>query len=357
MRRRGHGALTPTPRVAPRDATVAVTPAAAELTALGATVRFSAEVRDENGQVMAGVAVTWSSSDGSVVTVDASGLVTAVSNGTATITAASEGVSGAGAVTVVPASDSVAVSPAEATIDELGDTVRLAAEAFDANGHAVAGAEFSWESGHASVATVDAPGLVTAVTAGAATITATVGEASGTTEIMVIDMAWAADFVARQHVVDQVNVFMRVDPNCSADCEVRIFPGHGPPDLGGMKEVTGIDMGMMNPGWERAIEWWDEGRVANVRIVRTYADIEAAREDGDFALMWYLQTRSATSRWRLGGALQPCAIGMTRVYGFFRSPTVNGIQRQTGRMSGSDTAPTRETRMVSRRSAASPSPR
>ena len=38
--------------------------------------------------------------------------------------------------------------------------------------------------------------------AGNATITAMAGEASGTTEVMVIDMDWAADFVARTHVVD-----------------------------------------------------------------------------------------------------------------------------------------------------------
>ena len=31
------------------------------------------------------------------------------------------------------------------------------------------------------------------------------------------------------------------------------------------------------------------------------ADIEVAREDGDFAIMWYLQTRPATGRWQLGG--------------------------------------------------------
>ena len=285
----------------PRPATVAVSPATAEFSALSASAQLTAEVRDQSGNVMAGAAVAWSSTAASVATVDATGLVTAVANGTATITAASGGVSGTAAVTVAQAPDSVAVSPTEAIIAAPGDTVRLAAAAFDANGHVVGGAEFSWESSAASVATVDAAGLVTAVAAGTAAITAMAGEASGTTEITVIDMEWAADFVARQHVVDVVNVFMRVDPNCTADCERRIFPGHGSPDLGGMKEVTGIDMSMMNPGQERAIEWWDQGRVANVRIVRTYADIEVAREDGDSALMWYLQARPASGRWQLGG--------------------------------------------------------
>ena len=299
----GDSAIAPLPDP-PRPATVAVSPATAEFSALGASVQLTAEVRDQSRNVMSGVAVVWSSTAASVATVDAGGLVTAVADGIATITAASGEVSGTAAVTVTQAPDSVAVSPTEATIAALGDTVRLAAGAFDANGHAVAGAEFSWESTAASVATVDAAGLVTAIAGGAATITAMAGEASGTTEIMVIDLEWAADFVARQHVVDVMNVSVRVDPNCTADCRRRVYPGTHPGDLGGIKEVTGIDMSMTNPGSGSGRDYMDrfsDGRVANVREVRTYADIEVAREDGDFAIMWYLQTRPATGRWQLGG--------------------------------------------------------
>ena len=184
----GDGAMEPSPPPPEpsRATTVAVTPATAELTALGATVRFSAEVRDQNGNVMAGAAVSWSSSAASVATVDDAGLVTAVADGTATITAASGGVSGAAAATVTQAPDSVAVSPAEALI-AASDTARLAAHAFDANGHAVAGAEFSWESSAASVATVEAAGLVTAVGDGTAAITASAGSASGSAVVRVVD--------------------------------------------------------------------------------------------------------------------------------------------------------------------------
>ena len=84
----------------PRPTTVTVTPATTQLTALGDTVRLTAEVRDQNGQVMAGAAVTWSSSDPMVATVDAQGLVTAAGNGTATITATAGSASGSAAVTV-----------------------------------------------------------------------------------------------------------------------------------------------------------------------------------------------------------------------------------------------------------------
>ena len=49
----------------------------------------------------------------------------------------------------------------------------------------MAGAEFSWESSDAAVATVDASGLVTGVAVGVATITARAGSAQGTAEITI----------------------------------------------------------------------------------------------------------------------------------------------------------------------------
>ena len=170
----------------PRPTTLTVTPTTAELTALGATEQLTAEVRDQNGNVMAGAEFSWASSDDAVATVDGSGLVTAADNGTATVTATAGSASGTAAVTVTQVPDSVAVLPVEATIAALGDTLRLAAEAFDANGRAVAGAEFSWASSDDAVATVDGSGLVTAAGSGTATITASVGSASGSAVVTVM---------------------------------------------------------------------------------------------------------------------------------------------------------------------------
>ena len=181
----GDGATEPPLQERPRATTLTVTPAMAELSALGETAQLSAEVRDQNGNVVSGATVSWSSSAADVVTVDGSGLVTAVGNGTATISAAAGSASGAATVTVMQSADSVAVSPAEATLAALGDTLRLAAEAFDANGHAVEGAEFGWSSSNGAIATVNASGRVRAVAEGMATITAITGGASGTSEITV----------------------------------------------------------------------------------------------------------------------------------------------------------------------------
>ena len=187
----GDGATQPLPTVPepPRPTTVAVAPATVRLPALGATEQLTAEVRDQNGNVMAGAAVSWASSAASVATVSASGLVTAVGNGEATITASAGEGEGSAVVRVAQSAASVEVSPSAAEVIAFGATVQLIAEAFDANGHSVAGEEFSWESDDPSVAAVDISGLVTAVGNGEATITASAGEGEGSAVVRVAQSA------------------------------------------------------------------------------------------------------------------------------------------------------------------------
>ena len=111
----GDGATEPPPADPPRATTVEVTPATAELTALGETVRFAAQVLDQNGQTMAGAAVAWSSGDASVATVDAGGLATAVGNGTTKITATSGDARGNSEITVANPDRAALVALYEAT--------------------------------------------------------------------------------------------------------------------------------------------------------------------------------------------------------------------------------------------------
>ncbi|PYO70301.1 MAG: hypothetical protein DMD69_00135, partial [Gemmatimonadetes bacterium] len=76
-------------------ASVTVSPASASLT-VGQTAQFSATPRDANGNALAGRPVTWTSSDGTIASVSASGRATGVAaGGPVTITATSEGQSGA----------------------------------------------------------------------------------------------------------------------------------------------------------------------------------------------------------------------------------------------------------------------
>ena len=164
---------------------VEVTPAMLALAALGDTLRLSARVRDQIGRVIEGAMVSWSSLDEAVVTVDSAGLVTAVGRGTATVTAMSGESSGTAAVSVMQVAKSVIVSPAADTLAPR-DTLRLAANTFDANGHEIEDPQLSWSSSNPAVATVDTLGLVRAVSPGEADILATSGSATGRMAILVV---------------------------------------------------------------------------------------------------------------------------------------------------------------------------
>ena len=140
---------------------------------------------------MAGETVAWTSEDPAIATVNASGLVTAAGGGSTTITAVAGEASGEALVSVMQLAGSVIVVPPADTVAP-GDTLRLVAEAFDANGHRVDGVEFDWSSSDMSLATVNAAGLVTGVADGTATISATAGDARGTSEITVVNPDRAA---------------------------------------------------------------------------------------------------------------------------------------------------------------------
>ena len=78
----------------PEASTVIISPSGITFDAIGATATLLAEVRDQNDQVLGSAVVTWSSSDPNVATISPAGLVTAITNGTATITAAAGAASG-----------------------------------------------------------------------------------------------------------------------------------------------------------------------------------------------------------------------------------------------------------------------
>ncbi len=168
-------------------ASVTLSPASASVAAGGAT-QFTATLQDSAGNVLTGQPVTWASSDSTIATINGSGLATAVAAGTATITATSGGVTGAAALTVTatnPASvASVVVSPTSTSLF-VGNTLQLAAALKDAGGNALAGRTVTWTSSTPAVATVNANGLVTAVAAGSASITATSEGVKGTATVTV----------------------------------------------------------------------------------------------------------------------------------------------------------------------------
>src|SRR4029078_4322094 len=85
--------------VIPTTARIVVTPATDTLSAFGETVQLSAVAQDNIGNVIPGVAFAWSSSAGGVISISSSGVATAVTNGSATITAEVSGVTGSTSLT------------------------------------------------------------------------------------------------------------------------------------------------------------------------------------------------------------------------------------------------------------------
>ncbi|MBV6522071.1 MAG: hypothetical protein MNPFHGCM_02216 [Gemmatimonadaceae bacterium] len=81
-------------------ASVELSPATATLSSLGATQSLSVVVKDSRGNSLSGKTVVWTSSAPGVAKVDAAGVVTAVINGSAIITAAVDGITGQATVTV-----------------------------------------------------------------------------------------------------------------------------------------------------------------------------------------------------------------------------------------------------------------
>jgi hypothetical protein len=147
--------------------TVTVTPSSANLK-VGETVTLTAAVTGD----VANKTVTWSSTDQAKATVDATGKVTAVAVGTATIIATSAADAEAKASALITVTgrgvNAVAVNPTNAII-KVGEFIQASATVDADPGVA---RTVTWSSSANAVATVDNTGKITAVTNGSAVITA-----------------------------------------------------------------------------------------------------------------------------------------------------------------------------------------
>jgi len=165
----GQGQGQTTPQV------VAVSSVSLDKTSLslteGESATLAATVKPDNAT---NKTVTWSSSNASVASVDASGKVTAVAEGTATITAKAGDKTATCTVTVKKKVVAVSSVSLDKTSLELtvGETATLVATVIPDR---ATEKTVSWSSSSSSVATVDASGKVTAVAKGTATITAKAG--------------------------------------------------------------------------------------------------------------------------------------------------------------------------------------
>jgi trimeric autotransporter adhesin len=166
-------------------AAVEVTPSSADL-AVGDTRQLTATPRGADGQALSGRTVTWSSSAPAVAQVNATGLVTARVAGQATITASSEGRTGSATIRVMPVPvASLTMSPTSAELRP-DQTRQLTATPRAADGQTLQDRTIVWSSSAPAVARVSGTGLVTGLSEGRATITASTEGRSATAAITVL---------------------------------------------------------------------------------------------------------------------------------------------------------------------------
>ncbi|AGF57396.1 putative repeat protein (TIGR01451 family) [Clostridium saccharoperbutylacetonicum] len=130
-----------------------------------------------------GATVTWTSSDSSIGTVDSTGKVTGVAEGTCTITATTpDGLTATCTVTVTKENKSISLnkSTTNLTIDDSETLIATTTPA---------GINVKWSSSDTSVATVDSNGKVTAIGTGIATIIATTLDGSNLSASCLVTVA------------------------------------------------------------------------------------------------------------------------------------------------------------------------
>lgn len=172
----GEGPTPPQGGGGPTIASITVSPSDVSLTYLGERQALMAETRSDDGNVITGADLTWSSLAPQIVEVSSTGRLEAVSVGTTEVRVSAGTVKATVAVRVTQVATEVRLSPATAQLIGAGDTLTFVAEARDRGGHPIPSAEFTWSSEAPAVAIVDEGGRVTATGHGAATLKAVAAE-------------------------------------------------------------------------------------------------------------------------------------------------------------------------------------
>lgn len=150
---------------------------------VGGTVQMAALVSNATGTLIDGRPVHWSIAAGSAVTVNTTGLVTAIAPGTATVQATVAGVSGYRSVTVsspaTPQTVTSVVVNSPTSLIGINASVQMSATPTDMFGAVVTGRSVVWRVYSGTAVSISASGLVTALSAGTAMVQATIDGVSG----------------------------------------------------------------------------------------------------------------------------------------------------------------------------------
>ena len=197
---------------------ITLNPAAGVTLNIGQTADFSATANWSNGTSTTPYdsSVTWTTNLPNVATVNSAGLVTAVAAGAAILTASANGLNTTAAITVSassPTLTSITLNPAAGATLNVGQTVDFTATANWSNGTSTTpyDANVTWTTNAPTVATVNAAGLVTAVAAGSAVLTASANGRSITATITVSASSPTLTSITLNPISSALNIGQTVD--------------------------------------------------------------------------------------------------------------------------------------------------
>ncbi|MGQ0643797.1 MAG: Ig-like domain-containing protein [Gemmatimonadaceae bacterium] len=197
---------------------------------VGATLALSATVRDARGAVRSDQPLTWSSLEPQIASVDNIGLVTGLSVGTAHVVARTGSYADTATLLVEEGALVLSVAPELIEITH-GDSIQLEASLATPSGAAVRGEALSiqWTTSDSAIAGIDANGLVTSLTPGDVTFTASVSGKSA---------------VALARVVPNPIVSVSVTPANSG-----IYPGQSQQLVATIRDIRGRLMKNVHQTW------------------------------------------------------------------------------------------------------------
>jgi hypothetical protein len=180
---RGEGTITIVPIPV---ASVTIAPGSMTLVP-GASQEVSATALDRRGLVLQGRPIAWTSSDPLIARVSATGVITAVAGGVATISANADGVISRVVVTVTTTEGRVtriAVAPTSAAM-RVGDRLPFNFALSDSLGRDATGRVFRWSVSDTSIISVSDNGLVIARAPGSAAVRVSSEGMTGTASVTV----------------------------------------------------------------------------------------------------------------------------------------------------------------------------
>ena len=162
-----------------------VSPKTSSLGWIGATAQLTAQITGGDGASAKGFTYAWRSLNEAVLTVDAAGRITSVTEGTAQIVATTMNLADTATVSVERAPASIALSRDSLLFTLLGAQASIASTVKDGGGVTLSGATVAWTTSDAAVASVSQSGAVVTVGQGRANLTAASGSVSKVVRVRV----------------------------------------------------------------------------------------------------------------------------------------------------------------------------